>query len=44
MDYNDVLNWIHGQLTFGIKPGIDRMKWVLEKLDNPEKIYLAYML
>lgn len=37
MDYNDVLNWIHGQLTFGIKPGIDRMKWVLEKLDNPEK-------
>lgn len=36
MDYNDVLNWIHGQLTFGIKPGIDRMKWVLEKLDNPQ--------
>ncbi|KHD43866.1 bifunctional folylpolyglutamate synthase/dihydrofolate synthase [Streptococcus hongkongensis] len=36
MKYKDVLNWIHGQLTFGIKPGIDRMKWVLEQLGNPQ--------
>lgn len=37
MEYQDSLNWIHERAKFGIKPGVKRMEWMLEKLDNPEK-------
>lgn len=37
MDYKDGLNWIHERIKFGIKPGVKRMKWMLERLGNPEK-------
>ncbi|WP_411841907.1 bifunctional folylpolyglutamate synthase/dihydrofolate synthase [Salinicoccus sp. HZC-1] len=37
MDYKDGLNWIHERIKFGIKPGVKRMKWMLERLENPEK-------
>jgi dihydrofolate synthase/folylpolyglutamate synthase len=35
--YEDAIAWIHGLLTFGIKPGLKRMEWMLEKLDHPER-------
>ncbi len=28
----DVLNWLNRQLRFGIKPGLTRIEWMLEKL------------
>ena len=36
MIYQEALDWIHGQLKFGIKPGLDRMAWMLEELGNPQ--------
>ncbi|CAM3935858.1 bifunctional folylpolyglutamate synthase/dihydrofolate synthase [Lederbergia lenta] len=35
--YDESLDWIHSRLRFGIKPGLNRMKWMLEKLDHPQK-------
>ncbi|MED4203169.1 folylpolyglutamate synthase/dihydrofolate synthase family protein [Neobacillus mesonae] len=35
--YNEALEWIHGRLRLGIKPGLKRMEWMLEKLDHPER-------
>ena len=29
MDYQEALAWIHGKLRFGIKPGLERMAWML---------------
>ncbi len=37
MNYLDSLHWIHERTKFGIKPGIKRMKWMLDKLGNPEE-------
>lgn len=37
MEYEDSLNWIHERAKFGIKPGVKRMEWMLDKLGNPEK-------
>ena len=36
MIYQEALDWIHGQLKFGIKPGLERMAWMLEELVNPQ--------
>ncbi|MGV4330012.1 bifunctional folylpolyglutamate synthase/dihydrofolate synthase [Streptococcus thermophilus] len=36
MIYQEALDWIHGQLKFGIKPGLERMTWMLEELGNPQ--------
>lgn len=36
MDYLESLYWIHERMKFGIKPGIKRMEWMLERLDHPE--------
>ncbi len=36
MTYEEGLAWIHDQLKFGIKPGIERMKWLLKELGNPQ--------
>lgn len=38
MNYQEALDWIHGKLKFGIKPGLERMAWMLEELGNPQKI------
>jgi dihydrofolate synthase/folylpolyglutamate synthase len=35
--YEEALAWIHGLMTFGIKPGLKRMEWMLERLDHPER-------
>lgn len=36
MIYQEALDWIHDQLKFGIKPGLERMAWMLEELGNPQ--------
>ena len=36
MTYQEALDWIHGQLKFGIKPGLERMAWMLKELGNPQ--------
>jgi len=35
--YEEALNWVHSRLRLGIKPGLKRMEWMMEKLGNPEK-------
>lgn len=37
MNYQEALDWIHGKLKFGIKPGLERMAWMLEELGNPQE-------
>ncbi|MGG1677595.1 bifunctional folylpolyglutamate synthase/dihydrofolate synthase [Neobacillus sp. NRS-1170] len=34
--YQEALDWIHARLRLGIKPGLKRMEWMMEKLDHPE--------
>ncbi|KUP06980.1 hypothetical protein Q73_10355 [Bacillus coahuilensis m2-6] len=36
MTYHQAVDWIHSQMKFGIKPGIERMNFMLEQLGNPE--------
>ncbi|HEK9103401.1 bifunctional folylpolyglutamate synthase/dihydrofolate synthase [Bacillus pfraonensis] len=35
--YEEAIDWIHSRLKFGIKPGLERMQWMLEELGNPER-------
>ncbi|WP_339191188.1 folylpolyglutamate synthase/dihydrofolate synthase family protein [Bacillus sp. FSL K6-1003] len=35
--YEQARSWIHSRLKFGVKPGLDRMKQLMERLDHPEK-------
>lgn len=35
--YEEALNWIHARLRLGIKPGLTRMEWMMERLDHPER-------
>jgi dihydrofolate synthase / folylpolyglutamate synthase len=35
--YNEALNWIHSRLRLGVKPGLKRMEWMMEKLNHPER-------
>ncbi len=37
MNYQEALEWIHGKLKFGIKPGLERMQWMLDQLGNPQQ-------
>ncbi|AVQ32968.1 bifunctional folylpolyglutamate synthase/dihydrofolate synthase [Staphylococcus muscae] len=37
MNYLDSLYWIHERTKFGIKPGVKRMEWMLQRLGNPEQ-------
>ncbi len=34
---DEALAWIHGLTAFGIRPGLKRMEWMLERLDNPQQ-------
>ncbi|MDN3018499.1 bifunctional folylpolyglutamate synthase/dihydrofolate synthase [Paenibacillus sp. BSR1-1] len=34
--YQEALDWIHARLRLGIKPGLKRMEWMMERLDHPE--------
>ncbi|NMD70522.1 bifunctional folylpolyglutamate synthase/dihydrofolate synthase [Bacillus sp. DNRA2] len=35
--YDEALDWIHGRLRLGIKPGLKRMEWMMERLNHPER-------
>ncbi|MFY0543459.1 bifunctional folylpolyglutamate synthase/dihydrofolate synthase [Brevibacillus sp. H7] len=37
VDYTEALDWLHGLLRFGQRPGLERMQWMLEQLDHPER-------
>lgn len=37
MNYQESLNWIHDQLKFGIRPGLERMQWMLDRLNSPQE-------
>ena len=44
MNYLESLYWIHERTKFGIKPGVKRMEWMLDRLNNPQLNIRAYML
>ncbi|MCA0986234.1 bifunctional folylpolyglutamate synthase/dihydrofolate synthase [Guptibacillus algicola] len=35
--YEEAVSWIHSLLNHGIKPGLERMEWMLERLGHPER-------
>ncbi|MBU8770198.1 bifunctional folylpolyglutamate synthase/dihydrofolate synthase [Cytobacillus oceanisediminis] len=35
--YEEALEWIHSRLRLGMKPGLQRMEWMMEKLGHPER-------
>ncbi|WP_079509924.1 bifunctional folylpolyglutamate synthase/dihydrofolate synthase [Mesobacillus jeotgali] len=35
--YEQAIDWIHARLRLGMKPGLSRMEWMLERLDHPER-------
>ena len=35
--YEEALNWIHATRTFGKKPGLKRMEWMLSQVNHPER-------
>ncbi|WP_078545308.1 bifunctional folylpolyglutamate synthase/dihydrofolate synthase [Litchfieldia alkalitelluris] len=35
--YEEALHWIHSRLRLGIKPGLKRMEWMMERLNHPEQ-------
>jgi dihydrofolate synthase / folylpolyglutamate synthase len=35
--YAEAVAWIHGRLSFGIKPGLKRMEWLMERLGYPHR-------
>lgn len=37
VEYTQALDWLHGLLAFGQRPGLERMQWVLEELGHPER-------
>ena len=36
MNYNQSVEYIHSLLAFGIKPGLERIEMLLERLGNPQ--------
>lgn len=35
--YEEARKWLHSRLSFGVKPGLERMKIMMEKLGHPER-------
>ncbi|WP_070120830.1 bifunctional folylpolyglutamate synthase/dihydrofolate synthase [Bacillus marinisedimentorum] len=35
--YEEALDWLQSRHKFGIKPGLDRMEWMLEQFGHPER-------
>jgi dihydrofolate synthase / folylpolyglutamate synthase len=35
--YEQAIDWIHARLRLGMKPGLSRMEWMLERLGHPER-------
>lgn len=40
--YQQALDWLHGLLRFGQNPGLERMNWLLEQFDHPQR-HLAFV-
>lgn len=36
MEYGEIISWIHERTKFGIRPGLTRINYLLEQLDNPQ--------
>ncbi|MED4353797.1 bifunctional folylpolyglutamate synthase/dihydrofolate synthase [Schinkia azotoformans] len=36
-EFNEALHWLNSRTTFGIKPGLERMNYMLEQLGHPER-------
>ncbi len=34
--YDEALTWIHSRLRLGMKPGLSRMEWMMERLGHPK--------
>ena len=39
MNFNNSLKWINGFQKFGIKLGLDRIKYIMDELENPQGNY-----
>lgn len=39
MNYAEAISYLEGLTSFGIKPGLQRIEYLLEKLDNPQNKY-----
>ncbi|PAK48098.1 bifunctional folylpolyglutamate synthase/dihydrofolate synthase [Paenibacillus sp. 7541] len=35
--YEEAVAWINGLVSFGIRPGMDRIQWLMERLGHPER-------
>ncbi len=35
--YEEAIEWIESRLMLGIKPGLMRMEWMMERLGHPER-------
>ncbi|MDX8359410.1 folylpolyglutamate synthase/dihydrofolate synthase family protein [Cytobacillus sp. IB215316] len=35
--YKEAIDWIHSRLRLGMKPGLKRMEWMMERLAHPEQ-------
>ncbi|WP_127529720.1 bifunctional folylpolyglutamate synthase/dihydrofolate synthase [Paenibacillus kobensis] len=35
--YKEAADWINGLIPFGVRPGLDRMKLLMERMNNPER-------
>ncbi|MDA1477452.1 bifunctional folylpolyglutamate synthase/dihydrofolate synthase [Bacillus changyiensis] len=35
--FAEAISWINGRLKFGVKPGLERMEWLLKALGDPQK-------
>ncbi|GLB58386.1 bifunctional folylpolyglutamate synthase/dihydrofolate synthase [Cytobacillus sp. NCCP-133] len=35
--YDEALEWIHSRLRLGMKPGLQRMEWMMDRLGHPER-------
>ncbi|MCM3041925.1 bifunctional folylpolyglutamate synthase/dihydrofolate synthase [Paenibacillus motobuensis] len=36
-DYNEAVEWINGLISFGIRPGLERIELMMERLGNPQR-------
>lgn len=36
-EFNEALHWLNSRITFGIKPGLERMNFMLDQLGHPER-------
>lgn len=34
---HEVIDWVHSFVHLGMKPGLERMEWLLERLNHPER-------